>query len=341
MEATLSGVHTRTIRYIDFAPVPLPLLMLASASFDGTVGIWEYNAKEGNARTQNGDKSNLWECTAQLEGHDNEVKCVKWNRAGSLLATSGRDKTVWIWEAFLPNCVGGSGAMTSGGGADFECLAVLSGHEGDVKCVTFADSHGEFGEGDELLLSASYDDTIKVWVEDAEDWYCAATIGSVHTNTIWSLATSPSSQRLVSASADGGLALYKAYSSAEKKAMDSCDFDGNGEWKCVGKLPDAHQYDHGENTSNNNASTTIYSVDYANAAAGHGCIASAGSDGCIQIYREAAASTSDEPLFSRDAVAVATANALDVNSVAWHPTRGSVLSSAQDDGTVRLWKYKV
>ena len=312
--------HERTVRSVAFCPLSSSLT-LAAASFDSTVTIWEYD--------RNADE---WDCTTQLEGHENEVKCVTWNATGSLLATCGRDKTVWIWETFLDGSIGGTQDN------EFECLAVLTGHEGDVKAVQFAPSHDLWGDGDEILLSASYDDTIKVWAEDAGDWYCAYSIQDIHKDTVWSLAVAPGGGRVVSASADGSLAIIKSYTPSERKEQFPEDekevntdnyvsnYDSRGMFKCVGVLTGAHDQ------------STVCSIDYAPARAGHGRMVSGGSDNRIQIYKEiVAGATSDKPLFTVD-VGVDTSHG-DVNCVCWHPQDGSILCSVGDDGTVRLWRY--
>jgi WD40 repeat protein len=150
----------RTIRSVSFAPLSSPNIryMIAVASFDGSVSIWEDFSTEPDSTVQS-HYSNGWECTAQLEGHENEVKDVVWNSTGTLLATCGRDKSVWIWECFLPGSIGGDGtgqrgysARNSGGGGgegEYECIAVLQGHSGDVKCIRFAPSQGQWGDGAE------------------------------------------------------------------------------------------------------------------------------------------------------------------------------------------------
>ena len=82
-------------------------------SFDGTASIWKINPKPETLEL---------DCIAIVEGHDNEVKAIAWHPNGSLLATCGRDKSVWVWEV---------------DGEDFECLEILNGHEQDVKHVAW------------------------------------------------------------------------------------------------------------------------------------------------------------------------------------------------------------
>lgn len=52
-------------------------------------------------------------------------------------------------------------------------------HSQDVKMVAWHPHK-------EVLASASYDDTIKIWREDDDDWYCSDTLQG-HTSTVWAL----------------------------------------------------------------------------------------------------------------------------------------------------------
>lgn len=172
--------------------------MLATGSFDASVGIWKHwDQSIGGVRSGTHDGGNEmdytngndgggdddkeedddfeWRFAIVLDGHDSEVKSVAWSTGGNFLATCSRDKSVWIWEEV--------------GDEDFETIAVLQEHEGDVKCVVW---HPE----EELLASASYDDTIRLWREDVDDWGCVACIKG-HDSTVWALDWEPVTVMLV------------------------------------------------------------------------------------------------------------------------------------------------
>ena len=192
----------------------------------------------------------------------------------------------------------------------------------------------QLSKGDEILLSASYDDTIKCWAEDGGDWYCAATLSGAHSSTVWCVAASAGGVRLISSCADGGLAIWRCFTARERRAMEE-EGDGGGGggggdglWKCVGSLPGAHN------------PGPAYTVDCSPSRAGHGRIASGGGDDLIQVYREVHSTGGGAPMFTVDAVAHGAHDG-DVNSVKWHPRDGSILASAGDDGLVRVWEYDV
>lgn len=73
-----------------------------------------------------------------------------------ILATCGRDKRIWIWSIDDDD--------------DYECASVLSSHTQDVKSVSWHPHK-------DTLMSTSYDDSIKIYEEQEDDWECINTLG--------------------------------------------------------------------------------------------------------------------------------------------------------------------
>ncbi|KAF9887440.1 Cytosolic iron-sulfur protein assembly protein [Aspergillus nanangensis] len=188
--STISGGHKRSVRTCAWKPHVQGESVLATGSFDATVGIWRRWDSYGRADTEgeswgllggdrtsdggdgvvNGpeaDEDDEWRFAVLLDGHDSEVKSVSWSPSGMLLATCSRDKSIWIWEDL------------DDGDNNFETVAVMQEHEGDVKCVVWHPV-------EECLASASYDDTIRLWREDIDDWGQVACIKG-HAGTVWCL----------------------------------------------------------------------------------------------------------------------------------------------------------
>ncbi|KAJ3517507.1 hypothetical protein NLJ89_g455 [Agrocybe chaxingu] len=274
--STIPTGHAKTVRSVAWAPSGETL---ATASFDSNIGIWEKGEEEPDEDGATGDGE--WECISTLEGHETECKSVAYSSTGTLLASCSRDKTVWIWEAHPDG--------------EFETISVLMEHTQDVN---------------QILASASYDDTIKLYIEDpSDDWFCFTTL-SGHASTVWSLAWSPA-----------GTGGYLASASDDKTVRI---------WRRVAE----HKWDWSKGKQ-------------AESPHALGWLASAGGDGNVLIWELSEPASEDEsPTAVRPPTHKLIANLKsahgvhDVNSVVWCPRKGfeDLLATTGDDGYTRIWK---
>ena len=248
-QATLESGHARAVRSLAWSTDGSTL---ATGSFDSTIGVWEQLPPEDTDMDADDVEENCeWECIGTLEGHDSEVKGVAFSHDGTLLASCGRDKSVWIWEAHADS--------------DYETLSVLMEHSQDVKAVAWHPC-------EELLASASYDDTIKIYADDpSDDWFVLQSLTG-HTSTVWSIAFSPCGQFIVSGSDDRTVRIWRRLSEHQARLQG---LSPNKRWACTNVLRGWHV-------------RPVLSVSWStftNSTPDLGLIASTGADGNIIIYQ--------------------------------------------------------
>lgn len=304
--SSLSGGHTRSVRSIAWKPnLPPHQLCLVTGSFDSTAGLWRWDGElpfSGNeasasepleidlssSRRANGDGESDgdqdWEFTLVLEGHDSEIKGVSFAPSGAYLATCSRDQTVWIWEDV--------GATE--GDDEWETVAVLNEHNGDMKgiawCPDVPGRNSRRRYSADVLASASYDNTVRIWREDGDgEWVCVSVLEG-HEGTVWGVQWEQKPRddnrfpRLLTYSADQTIRVWTLQEEDEGEDGGAGGGFRSGlggipntmrrslreEWVCTAVLPKAHTRD-------------IYSVTWSSAS---GLVASTGSDGVVAVYRE-------------------------------------------------------
>jgi len=188
----------------------------------------------------------------------------------------------------------------------------------------------------QILASCSYDDSIKFFAFDGDDWVLADDIPNAHKSTVWAIAFNGAGDRLASVGDDRVLKIWQHYSPDGEsgwlaKWFQTKKSSERAQWKCVCTISGFH-------------SQPIYTV--------HWCpltdlIATGCGDNAIRIFRESDSNRSNnilnedllrnQPEFEH-VQTIENAHEQDVNCVRWNPKTSKLLLSCSDDGSVKLWR---
>ncbi|KAL1868271.1 U3 small nucleolar RNA-associated protein 13 [Diaporthe australafricana] len=187
--------HEKDINALDVNPTGQ---LFASASQDKTVKIW--SVAEGEVQgILRGHKRGVWSVrfapanTPTIQGDKGAV-------AGKgLILTGSGDKTVKIWSL-----------------SDYTCLRTFEGHSNSILKVLWLNQHTEGDNSKRVqFASAGGDGLVKVW--DVNSGETETTLDN-HEDRVWALAVHPSTNMIVSGSADSTITFWKDTSSQTQSA---------------------------------------------------------------------------------------------------------------------------
>lgn len=186
--------HTNIVSCCDFSPDGR---WLATGSMDRTVRIWDVRAPGAPA-------SGRGELCHVLHHHTNLVQQVCFCPDGRRLISSSFDQTLCLWDVvsgallaswptqnttYLAMAVHPDGKLIAAGGRDHitrlvavdtgEVIEELHGHQRAIEAVGFTPAcTAERPLGEQLLVTAGHDETIKLWAVDAQvrNVTCLATL---------------------------------------------------------------------------------------------------------------------------------------------------------------------
>jgi WD40 repeat protein/DNA-binding SARP family transcriptional activator len=168
--------HTGPVRSVAFCPRPItigqaPRALLVSGSYDQTLRLWDAETGEE---------------LGSLAGHSAPIIAVAWSADGTLLISGSDDQTVRVWDL-----------RDHGPGAEHgRTIRILQGHSAAVIALAVPP---QADAGQALLVSGSYDKTVRVWDIDSGR---ALAILQGHSKWLQALVFAPDG-RLVVGGSDG------------------------------------------------------------------------------------------------------------------------------------------
>ncbi|KZV65186.1 WD40 repeat-like protein [Peniophora sp. CONT] len=184
LQRSLTTVHAHQACVYQALFSPHQPDVLATASTDGTVRIFDLRAPAFATGSGAGFSAPLTAPALTVPASGGEILALDWNKYRPfVLASAGVDKTIRVWDCRMVKLgpqAGEQGQSQVGG----VCESQLLGHEFAVRKIQWSPHRPD------LLASASYDMTCRVWTTNPPDGRNLLRIHDAHTEFVVSCAWS-------------------------------------------------------------------------------------------------------------------------------------------------------